>query len=491
MQGETRHALLRRLLRASTALAASGGVGHGMGFVEDDHPVKVGAQPIYDLVQPRGPIPARRLPQGGVGRVEDAPVQPDRVRLLPRGLGRDVGGGPADGAPVAAGVLQQGVILRQPDRPMAALGQVVGDDAGDLSALATSSAVTEEEALTERHGARVIVLDQHHLVRRRAGDPRARQDLRVRLAGIDHRLHLGVGDQALAGDLLRQLRPVGRRRRRDRGHGSGFHERGGVGLHLREGDAAERVGLVEADVVALARPGLGLIDDRRRGVQEGQAVGGGGQRPGPRGKDRHFGQDAELAGLGRRAGLDARRRPGRVGQGFSRDHRLHRRVAGAAIDHEQAGLDRGPVLGVGAGREGQTQDNPAPLGQATLGGRVLKQPGRDDGRQPAAVGQAVEGGVQVRLQLLEGRIGHHGVEAARPGENIAQVLRIVGGAGGGREQPVEQTRAARGDLVESQGRAASLGQNRQEAGAGRRLKHLVAGADLGGQHGQGAQLRRG
>ena len=374
---------------------------------------------------------------------------------------------------------------------MAALGQVVGDDAGDLSALATSSAVTEEEALTERHGARVIVLDQHHLVRRRASDPQARQDLGMRLSGIDHRFHLGVRDQALASDRLRQLRPVGRRRRRDRGHGSGFHERGGVGLHLREGDAAEGVGLVEADVMALARPGLGLIDDRRRGVQEGQAVGGGGQRPGPRGKDRHFGQDAELAGLGRRAGLDARRRPGRVGQGFSRDHRLHRRVAGAAIDHEQAGLDRGPVLGVGAGREGQTQDNPAPLGQATLGGRVLKQPGRDDGRQPAAVGQAVEGGVQVRLQLLERRIGDHGVEAARAWENIAQVLRIVGGAGGGREQPVEQTRAARGDLVESQGRAASLGQNRQEAGAGRRLKHLVAGADLGGQHGQGAQLRRG
>ena len=352
MQGEPRYALLGGLLRATAALAAAGGVGHGVGFVEDDHPVKVGAQPGDNLVQPRGPIPARRLPQGGVGRVEDAPVQPDRVRLLPRGLGRDVGGGPADGAPVAAGVLQQSVVLRQPDRPVAALGQVVGDDAGDLAAFAAAGAVTEEEALAERHGARVIVLDQHDLMRRRAGDPRARQDLGVRLAGIDHRLHLGVRDEALAGDLLRQLRPIGRRRRRDRGHGSGFHERGGVRLDLREGDAAERIGLVEADVMALARPGLGLKDDRRRGVQEGQAVGGGGQRPGPRGKDRHFGQDAELAGLGRRAGLDARRRPGRVGQSFSRDHRLHRRVAGAAIDHEQAGLDRGPVLGVGAGREG-------------------------------------------------------------------------------------------------------------------------------------------
>ena len=320
---------------------------------------------------------------------------------------------------------------------MAALGHVVGDDTGDLSALAASGAVTEEEALTERHGARVIVLDQHHLVRRRASDPRPRQDLRVRLAGIDHRLYLGVGDQALAGDLLRQLRPVGRRRRRDRGHRSGFHERGGVGLRLREGDAAERVGLVEADVVALARPGLGLIDDRRRGVQEGQAVGGGGQRPGPWGKDRHFGQHAELAGLGRRAGLDTRRRPGRVGQGFSRDHRLHRHVAGAAIDHQQARLDRGPVLGVGAGREGQAQDNAAPLSQATLDRRVLKQPGRDDGRQPSAVCQAVEGGVQVRLQFLERGIGDNGVEAARAGENIAQVLRIVGGAGGGREQAFE------------------------------------------------------
>ena len=71
------------------------------------------------------------------------------------------------------------------------------------------------------------------------------------------------------------------------------------------------------------------------------------------------------------------------------------------------------------------------------------------------------------------------------------MLRIVGGARGGREQPVEQTRPTSGDLVEGQARATSLSQDRQEAGAGRRLKHLVAGADLGGQHGQGAQLRRG
>ena len=72
----------------------------------------------------------------------------------------------------------------------------------------------------------------------------------------------------------------------------------------------------------------------------------------------------------------------------------------------------------------------------------------------------------MRLQFLERGIGDNGVEAARARQDVAQVLRIVDGARGGREQTLEQTRPTGGDLVESQARAASLGQNRQEAGAG-------------------------
>ena len=52
-----------------------------------------------------------------------------------------------------------------------------------------------KKPLRNWHRARMVVLDQDHLVRRVAEDPRARQDLGVGLAGIDHRLHLGVGDQ--------------------------------------------------------------------------------------------------------------------------------------------------------------------------------------------------------------------------------------------------------------------------------------------------------
>ena len=107
-------------------------------------------------------------------------------------------GGAADGAPVAPGVLQQRVVLGQPHRSQAALGHVVGDDAGDLAALAAAGAVAEEEAPPKLERAcDVPSLTRISLVRRlaeRSTSPAEACD--VRLAGIDHRLHLGVGHQA-------------------------------------------------------------------------------------------------------------------------------------------------------------------------------------------------------------------------------------------------------------------------------------------------------
>ncbi len=184
-----------------------------MRLVEDDHPIEVGAQPVHDLLQPRGAVGPGRLPQGSVGRVEDAAVHADGVGLLPGGLWGDVRGRPADRDPVAAGVLQERVVLRQPHGPGAALGQVVGDHAGDLPALAAAGPVAEEEALAKAHGAIVVILDQQHLVRGFAKDPRTGQDVAVRLAGVDHRLELGVGHQIVVRHLRGQHRSVGRRRR--------------------------------------------------------------------------------------------------------------------------------------------------------------------------------------------------------------------------------------------------------------------------------------
>ena len=120
-----------------------------------------------------------------------------------------------------------------------------------------------------------------------AEDPRPRQDLRVRLAGVDHRLHLGVRDQA----PRRRSGPAGPADRsapaaRPRPSGPDSTSGEGCGAACGEADAAQRIGLVEADVVALARPGAGLIGDGRGRRQEGQPVGGRRQRPGPGRQDR-------------------------------------------------------------------------------------------------------------------------------------------------------------------------------------------------------------
>ncbi len=163
-----------------------------MGFVKDDRPVEVVPQPIDDLVESRAPVTPCRLAQGGVGREQDAPVHADRVGLLPRRLRGNVAIGAADRAPVAARIFQEGIVLRQPHRPRPPLGQVVSDDAGDLPALAAACAVAQEEPLAELDRARMVVLDQDHLMRRIAEDPRSRQDLGMGLTGVDHRLHLGV-----------------------------------------------------------------------------------------------------------------------------------------------------------------------------------------------------------------------------------------------------------------------------------------------------------
>ncbi len=302
----------------------------------------------------------------------------------------DIRASAADRAPVAPGVFQEGVVLRQPYGPLPALGQVVGDDAGDLPALSATGAVAEEEALAELHGAGMVVLDQDHLVRGLTEDPRTGQHGCVGFACVDDRFQLGVGHQGLAGDPGGQDGPIGWRRWRDRGHGPGFHERGGVRRGPWKADTAERIGLVEADVVALAGPGAGLISDGRRLRQEGQAVGGRRQRPGPGNQQRGMVHGSELARLRRRPRRDAGRDLRRIAQGLGRKD-LRKLVTGlAAIDHEQGGVDGGPVPGVRAGGEGQAQDDATAAREGRHGRRVIEQPGGYDCREASAIGQAVQ-----------------------------------------------------------------------------------------------------
>ena len=63
----------------------------------------------------------------------------------------------AERRPVALGVLDQLVGLRDPDRATAALQPVVEQDAGDLAALAGAGAVAEKPAAAEADGVLRIV----------------------------------------------------------------------------------------------------------------------------------------------------------------------------------------------------------------------------------------------------------------------------------------------------------------------------------------------
>ncbi len=294
------------------------------------------------------------------------------------------------------------------------MGHVVGDDPGGLATLAAAGAVAEEEAAAQLEGAFNALLHQHQLVRCFAQHPPARQKSRLRLASVDHGLDLSVGQQPLLHDVGRQERAIGRGRRRHRRHGAGFHQRGGVWTAPLQGQAADPVGLVEADVVALARPSDCLERHRRGPGQEPQAGRRRGQGAGARSQEGDVGDRPELARLGGRARVQRGGQLGDIGQRLAADDLDGAADAAVfdAVQHQQAGLDRGPVLGIGAGREGDQRHHPAAAGERLHRPSVLEEARGYDGAEPPALRKAVDGGVEVTLQPLERRIGDHGLEAA-------------------------------------------------------------------------------
>ena len=145
-------ALLRRLLIAALAVAAAG-VLHGVALVEHDHAVEVAAEPVDDLLHARRLRLALGRAQRRVGGEEDALVEADRRALRKAGQRRDEQALLAERRPVALGVLDQLVGLRDPDGAAAALEPVVEQDAGDLAALAGAGAVAQHPAAPEADGA--------------------------------------------------------------------------------------------------------------------------------------------------------------------------------------------------------------------------------------------------------------------------------------------------------------------------------------------------
>ena len=88
---------------------------------------------------------------------------------------------------------------------------------------------------------------------RRGGDeieglvdrPGAGEIVGMGLAGIDDAFELGVREQAVGDDVRRQMRPIGRLGRRDRGHGGRLHELGRMRLRAGNTDRLQRVFLIE------------------------------------------------------------------------------------------------------------------------------------------------------------------------------------------------------------------------------------------------------
>ena len=286
LQPQPGAALLRRLGLAALGLRA-GRVGHRVGLVEDDHAVEAVAvllveragEPFDDLLQPRGLPLAGRRAQRGVGREEDAGVEGDLHPLAEVAERDDVALQPAQCGPVAARVLQQLVGLREPERLLPAAQAVVEDDGGDLPALAAAGAVAQHPAPAEAHRLRqglallgdeggVDLLLVAVIVELAAVDGLPlgadavfrRQVPGMGLARQHDALELGVRQQAVGDDALRQHRPVGRRGMRHGGHGGGLHQRRRMLDRARHPHGARpprRVGagVVGGDIGGGSRPG--------------------------------------------------------------------------------------------------------------------------------------------------------------------------------------------------------------------------------------------
>ena len=197
-------------------------------------------EPGHDLVEPRRLSLPGWGAQRGIGGEQDALGVGDAGPLAHLAEGDDVFGAPADGAPVAARVLQQLVGLREPERALPSPEPLVENDGGDLPALAAAGAVAQHPAAPEadRIGQRLVGIDGPAVVVRfRCGIVVVGVDALdrlpagadavlggevalVRLAGEDHALELGVGQQSFGHHLLRQHRTVGRHGMRHRRHGA-------------------------------------------------------------------------------------------------------------------------------------------------------------------------------------------------------------------------------------------------------------------------------
>ena len=191
-------------------------------------------------------------------------LQPDRRALAEAGERRDQEPLLPERRPVALRILDQLVGLADPDGAAAALQPIVEDDAGDLAALAGAGAVAQHPAAPEAHGVLGVVGRGRDDIEGLVDDPRSGEMAGMGLAGIDHALQLRVR-QKTAGDRgSRQMRPVGRLGRRDRGHRRRLDQPGRMRLRTGNTDRLKGVSFIKriGDAAALGRlPVDGLVGE--------------------------------------------------------------------------------------------------------------------------------------------------------------------------------------------------------------------------------------
>ena len=121
------------------------GVGHRMGFVERDYASELFARPGKDLVEAR--VFGAPRAQCRIGDKQNAFGQRYGSRELPAREGLDIERHSAKCFPVAACILQQRLVLGDPDMPTFTREPTVHHDRRNLPPLARSSTIAEEEAL--------------------------------------------------------------------------------------------------------------------------------------------------------------------------------------------------------------------------------------------------------------------------------------------------------------------------------------------------------
>ena len=337
----------------------------------------------------------------------------------------------------------------------------------------------------------------------------------MRLAGIDHRLQLCVGQEIV--DVGRKMRPIGRLGRRDRGHRGRLHELGRMRLRYGNTDRLQSVLFVDGVREAARFAGLPverLIGERqtlRFGHGCGRDLGGGAieiaAHAAERGRGDHGNDDGRIDGKPRGQLLVE---PYHEHTYIRRDARRSGEHGGIVgwpfVDDGQPRRKRRAVLGIDRTIDGGGEHDAAALLQTGEGGGpgwIVGREARAGDRHETTAGREAR---ERRGDVAEGSVGHtaldighdrerrihqHDARYDRGIEVIVDLGRVEAGDGKGRKEGGEKTSAHLGQFVENERAASDLGENGEEASAGGWLQHPVGWRDGGGMsRGQAERDRR-